>query len=100
MLWEDRLLYTGSSLEEACQKAQLDIDQINQNLSQAVGRPIRLQSAPDLNTALPLIQGQTAYCNITKPIQYWIDNYNAMYNVNNFYGEAVWQQEWDLPVEP
>lgn len=100
-LFEDRLLYTGANLQEAIDKAQLDIDTINTNLSNWKGRPICLQSTPDVNTALPEIDGQIAYCNIVKPLPQWGDEEHIiMEGVNNYYSEAIYSTEWDLPLPP
>jgi hypothetical protein len=98
-MWENRLLYMGIDLQDALDKAQQDINTINANLTAWKGRPISLQSSPDINTALPEIEGEISYCNIIKPLDYWIENGNAMAGVDNFYVEAIYSTDWDLPHE-
>ena len=69
MLWDDRLLFTGASKEEAYEKAKETLDGIERKLSEWKGREIKLCDIEEMDPVD--IEGVTYYYNIVKPLDEW-----------------------------
>jgi hypothetical protein len=98
MSFELKLLYTGANLQEATAACQADINTINANVTAWKGRPILIDAEPFILTALPEINGETAYCCCCKPLPAWPEN--IIDGVDGYYTEAMYSYDWVLPEEP
>ena len=95
-MWEDRLLFTGESKQEAYQKAKETLDTIETKLSLWKNRPIKLCDIEEMKPTI--IDGVTYYYNIVKPLTTWEGIRKCDFSKIKFDKKEKYKKEWKKEV--
>ena len=91
-MWEDRLLFTGASRDEAFQKAKETLAEIEKKLSEWKGRKIQLCNIEEMKPTN--IGGTIYYYNIIKPLAIWNGVGKCDFSKLKFDKNEKYKKEW------
>ena len=94
-MWEDRLLFTGTSKKEAYEKAKNTLDTIEAKLSLWKNQPIKLCDIEEIKT---VIEGVTYYYNIVKPLKFWEEKGKCDFSKILYDREEKYKKTWKKEV--
>jgi hypothetical protein len=89
-IFENKLLFTGRTKEEAKTKAEETLKEIEKKLSEWKGRPISFDTVHEMK---PYSVGDTTYYYyIAAPLQQWKANFSSV----NYDRKQIFQNAWKL----